>query len=289
MPVHQPKVPSSSLRRLRAPFLWGVAGIALLGACSEGALVPGDGGPVGSGGAASGGATASGGAPASGGAGATGGAATGGTATGGGGPSGGAPATGGTASGGVGATSSGGAASGGAGTGGGAAEFALAVTGVDAVDNAECDDGAEAACPLYPEDTTSFGENVSPAMSWTAGPAVTLSYALTLIDLSNNDFTHWALWDIPPETLSLPAELPAGGTLTTPVALKQASGIGGTEVYFGSGACGNVYEFRLYALDTATLTVANASDPASVVTALGALTPLGETFVRMQSRDYCTP
>lgn len=283
---------SSPFRRLRAPLAVGVVSLAVLGACSEGGLVPSDAGPVATGGAASGGTTGSGG-TASGGGTATGGAATTGGASSGGAASGGASSggasTGGASSGGA---ASGGASSGGAGTGGGATEFGLTVTGVDALDNDDCDDGAEETCPLYPEDNTNLGQpvvNVSPAMSWTAGPEGTLSYAMTLIDLSNGDFAHWALWDIAPETLALPAELPPGGTLTTPVALKQASGIGGSEEYFGSGQCGNVYEFRLYALDTATLTVQNAAEPSSVITALSALTPLGETFVRMQSRDYCTP
>lgn len=278
---------SSLFRRLRAPLALGFVSLAVLGACSEGGLVPSDAGPVGTGGAASGGATASGGTAsgggtATGGAATTGGASSGGAASGGA-SSGGAASTGGASSGGA---ASGGASSGGAGTGGGATEFALTVTGVDALDNDDCDDGAEATCPLYPEDNTSFGENVSPAMSWTAGPEGTLSYAITLYDISGGN-AHWALYDLPAATLELPAELPSGATLTTPVAAKQAGFSAGMPSYFGSGACENVYEFRLYALSTATFEVSGANDAAGVIDALEATTPLGETFVRMQSRDYC--
>jgi len=274
-----------SVRPLRA---CSVLVLLSLGGCSETSMVPGpgSGGAVGTGGAVStGGATGTGGATATGGAVATGGATGSGGAS-----SGGATASGGTASGGAGATDSGGSSSGGAGASGGSGgslNFGLIVAGVDATDNDDCQPAPDAGtCPLYPEDATSFGENLSPSMNWGAAPPGTLSFALTLVDLSNNDFAHWALWDIPGESLALPGELPEGGVLTGPTEAMQANNFGGT-AYFGSGQCMNVYEFRLYALDTATLAPANAADPDSVITALEALTPLGETFVRMQSRDYC--
>lgn len=278
---------------LRSRTLRSVAGIgtahcviaaASLWACSSSTTppvatggAPGSGGASGTGGAASGGA-ASGGAS-SGGAVSTGG--TSGGSSSGGGSSGGA-SSGGASSGGG---SSGGSSSGGSG-GGASSEFELAVTGVDASDNVDCDDGAEATCPLYPEDNTSFGANVSPAMSWPAGPEGTLSYAITLYDLSGGN-AHWALYDIPAGTLALPAELPSGASLTTPIMAKQAGFNAGSPSYFGSGACENVYEFILYALDTATFDVGGASTAAGVITALEAATPLDTSFVRMQSREYC--
>jgi len=285
--------PHSVPRPLRAPLYFTALLVLALSACSESpGPIGGSGGATGSGGAGgsggavgSGGATASGGAVGSGGAASTGGGSSGGAASGG-------AASGGAASGGAASGGSTGSGGGGAGSGGGGAtEFALTVEGVDALDNSDCDHETKEPCPLYPEDNTSFGTNVSPAMEWTAGPEGTLSYAMTLIDRSNTVggtlFAHWAIWDIPAATLELPAELPAGGTLTTPVMAKQASGIGQMEEYFGSGACGNVYELRLYALGTATLDPADPANPATVVDALEALTPLGQTFVRMQSRDYC--
>jgi Raf kinase inhibitor-like YbhB/YbcL family protein len=69
-----------------------------------------------------------------------------------------------------------------------------------------------------------FGSNVSPAMSWSAGPAGTKSYAIIMHDrsvptvfddanqegksipagLARMDFMHWILVDIPASTTSLP-------------------------------------------------------------------------------------
>ena len=258
-------------------------GLSGLSACSS-TTTP----PIGTGGApASGGTVGSGGA--------SGGTASGGTSSGG--TSSGGTASGGTSSGGAatGGAASGGAASGGAGTGGAGtggsgggatAAFELTIDGIAAVDNDDCDAGAEAACPLFPQRNVSTfiqGENISPAMSWPEGPVGTLSYAVILHDLTATN-AHWALWDIPAGTLELPEGLPTGATVTTPFTAKQAGIQGG---YFGSGACGNVYEFKLYALDTATLDVASNAMTADVIAALEAASALDSSFVRVQSRDYC--
>jgi len=287
--------------RLRPLRRLGVLGtICLAGAvgCSEGGLVPGDGPPAGgstgSGGAATGGAPTTGGGAATGGATSTGGlASTGGAAsTGGvastGGASSGGSAAGGTSSGGA---ATGGAASGGAGTGGGATEFGLTVTGVTGLDNDDCAVGSEAACPLFPQENVATfigGDNISPAMSWAEGPEGTMSYAVTLYDVTLGN-PHWALYDIPAGTLAVPAGLASGANLTTPIMAKQAGFSAGMPSYMGSGACENVYEFRLYALSTATFDVAGANTAEGVIDALEAATPLATSFVRVQSRDYCTP
>jgi len=121
-------------------------------------------------------------------------------------------------------------------------------------------------------------------MSISGAPEGTLSFAILLVDLTNG-FTHWALWDIPAATTTLPADLPAGSPLTSPAGAKQ-SGITGAD-YFGSGACGNVYEHRLFALNVETLP-GNLTARDDVRDALeGSDAVLAETFVRMQSREYC--
>lgn len=203
-------------------------------------------------------------------------------------PSGGALGSGGASSGG---SASGGAASGGAssgGSGGGEAdEFTLAMAGFEGSDNDDCTPDAPTTCPLFLEENVATfigGDNISPAMAWQAGPEGTLSYAITLYDLSSNT-SHWALWDIPAGTLELPPGLPSGASLTTPVVAKQAGFT--TPSYTGSGMCLNVYEFRVYALATATFDVGGATDAAGVIPALEAATPLDTSFVRLQSRDYC--
>ncbi len=65
----------------------------------------------------------------------------------------------------------------------------------------------------FPDANTCAGVNTSPAMSWTAGPAGTLSYAVVLTDTFQNA-AHWVIWDIPSTVTSLAAALPGTATLT---------------------------------------------------------------------------
>lgn len=182
---------------------------------------------------------------------------------------------------------------GGSGGGGEPEGFALSSPAWDAVDNDDCTADETATCPLYPQESVSpmlGGSNTSPEMSWTPGPEGTQSYAIVLQDLSNG-FVHWALYDIPATTTMLSAGLPAG---TLDNGAKQGGfSAGGMASYFGSGACGHVYEHRLYALDVAMLTVQGQATAQNVRSAIEGLRASGgilaESFVRLQSRDYCTP
>lgn len=248
------------------------------------------GGGAGAGGASAGAGGQSGGSAGNAGGGSSG---SGGASGGAGGQLGGAGGQSGSGGGGAGAGGQSGGGGGGQGGGSGKTEFALSSPEWEAVDNEDCTDDATATCPLYPQESVSpmlGGANESPEMSWTAGPEGTLSYAIVLHDLSAG-FVHWALFDIPPTTTMLPPELPAG---TLESGARQAGfNAGGSASYFGSGACGNVYEHRLYALDVATLTVQGQVTAQSVRTAIEELRGSGgilaESFVRLQSRDYCTP
>ena len=105
-----------------------------------------------------------------------------------------------------------------------------------------------------PADNTCTGTNVSPAFTWTAGPAATKSYAMVLRD-NTNMLIHSVIYDIPATVLALPANVekkyapaaPAGSHTTKP-------GFGAGFGY--AGPCPpeeHTYEFTLYALDVATL------------------------------------
>lgn len=274
----------------------------MAGSPSGGAGMAGNpsGGSAGLGGNTSGGTAGSGGDTSGAGMGGQSGGGSGGESGGGaGGESGGAGGPGGGGSGGASGGGGGGAGGqsgdggGGAGGGGEPAGFALSSPEWDAVDNDDCTAEAPATCPLYPQQSVSpmlSGSNESPEMSWTPGPEGTQSYAIVLHDLSAG-FVHWALYDIPPTTTMVPAGLP-GGTLDD--GAKQAGfNAGGMASYFGSGACGNVYEHRLYALNVATLTVQGQATAQNVRTTIEGLRGSGgilaESFIRLQSRDYCTP
>ena len=115
---------------------------------------------------------------------------------------------------------------------------------------------------------TCAGANQSPPFTWTAGPSGTQSYAIVLLDTANTRY-HWAIWNIPASVLALPAALPAGATITSPVAAMQAVTGTGTPGY--QGPCPNgathTYVFTLYALDVAMLPGLSGNSMAQAVSA----------------------
>lgn len=258
-------------------------------ACSEAGPDSGSGGSPGAGGDPATGGAGVGGTPE----------ASGGAPTSGGAPAGGAPSIGGNNTGGDnsgasgGEVSAGGAPAGGApSTGGGAQgsggsqsdEFLLSGPAWEGVNNDDCTPETPEPCPTYPLESTNFGspqKNVSPEISWSGVPEGTMSFALVLSDLTNG-MAHWVLYDIPASVTMLPKGLPSGSPLQDPAGAKQVSFAGAS--YFGSGACGNVYEHRLYALGDASLSPAMTSASAAR-TAVQNADVLGETFIRLQSRD----
>lgn len=174
-----------------------------------------------------------------------------------------------------------GGASGAAGTGGGAGESGAGGSAGSSVDVDAGPDGDDAstqaftlsspafdnnpgcgpavadraACDLFPVENTGLGDgtvNVSPQLDWVGAPAGTESFAIALHDLvfapGGEPFTHWVMWNIPASETGLPANLPSGTEPGVPsedtgqVSFLEDNG------FAGSGACGNVYEFVLFAL-----------------------------------------
>jgi Raf kinase inhibitor-like YbhB/YbcL family protein len=131
----------------------------------------------------------------------------------------------------------------------------------------------------FPAANTCAGANTSPPLSWNGAPAGTMSYAVTLTDLTISA-VHWVIWDIPAATTSLPAALAGDTTLTTPVTAKQ---IHKTE-FFGAGGAYrgpcpptgvHSYQFEVSAIPTATLAGVSGTSTvedvrAAVVAAAGA-------------------
>lgn len=251
--------------------------------------------PMGSGGTggivnpepSNGGAPSVGGGPSQGGAGGDGmgpgggGMATGGTPTNGGGGSMGIP--GGSA--GVGGDSSGGGSP-------NASVFTITSPGWDGSNDEGCTAAEETTCPRFPQENvaaTIGGDNESPELNWVGAPQGTQSFALVLQDLVN-DNVHWVLYDIPAETTGLPSSLPTDSPLDEPPGAKQGTFFNNVG-YFGSGACGNTYEFRLYALSVANVPEDETDSNDAVNDWLNqASEVLGETFTRVRSGEpYCTP
>jgi Raf kinase inhibitor-like YbhB/YbcL family protein len=143
-------------------------------------------------------------------------------------------------------------------------------------DEPGCGPDDREACDLFANENTGLGdsEDVSPEIDWTGAPAGTQSFAIALHDLTfiqgNGPFTHWVMWNIPGTETGLPAELPQGVMPGVPAANTQQYSFRDTRGYTGSGACGNVYEFVLYALSTPTFTPPNPNDQNAVQDALDA-------------------
>jgi phosphatidylethanolamine-binding protein (PEBP) family uncharacterized protein len=137
---------------------------------------------------------------------------------------------------------------------GGAAPFAL--TSPSLMAHADCSKDKISACDTFLSQfflpTFRNGGNHSPELDWSAGPQATLSYALLLHDDSNN-FTHWAIWNIPASARQLPASLANGVSPAGLTGAKQLGFYGTKDGYSGPGAAAHVYEFKLYALKVASI------------------------------------
>jgi phosphatidylethanolamine-binding protein (PEBP) family uncharacterized protein len=145
---------------------------------------------------------------------------------------------------------------------------------------------------VFPKDnigTNIGGSNKSPELVWGAGPSGTQSYAIVLHDLTNmmggKPFVHWVMWNIPAATLMLPAGLEATAMPSVPAGSSQRSFSGNG--YQGSGKCGNVYEFVLYALTTATFTP-SGSNQTSVADGLDATGAPTATLRARSGAPGCT-
>jgi len=234
----------------------GPAGSGPAGSGGSGPAGSGGGGPAGSGGtgpAGSGGGTAG----AAGGAAGRGGAAGGAAGRGG--------AAGGTAGAGGGTAGAGGGSAGRGGAGGGGGATTTLTLTSPTITNGG----------MIPATHTCAGANTSPELNWTEGPPGTMSYAIVLTDMTNM-FVHWAIWDIPSATRSLPAALPNPYMLTAPAGAKQA-GFGGNSNHGYQGSCPDgathTYQFVVYAMNV--MNVPNLTMTSSQMTARDAIVMAG--------------
>lgn len=96
-------------------------------------------------------------------------------------------------------------------------------------------------------------ENISPPLNWGKVPGNTRSVVLILDDpdAPGGTWLHWLVYNIPPEIIALPENLPKGETLS----LGALQGLNDFKQVGYGGPCppaGNAhhYHFRLFALDT---------------------------------------
>lgn len=108
------------------------------------------------------------------------------------------------------------------------------------------------------------GVNRSPALAWGDPPEGTQSFALIMEDLDYENYTHWVLFNIPPEVRALEAGIAAG---------EQLDGIGmHAQNNFAqpgyNGPCPDpgdthTYQFTLYALNSPLPLNPSPFDPVS--------------------------
>lgn len=117
------------------------------------------------------------------------------------------------------------------------------------------------------------GQDPSPPFAW-GESAGAQAYAIVFADRVNNgNKLHWAIWDIPAASRSLPENLGAGFNVPGQGAAKQkAMGSGAnSQKFFGPcpGGSTNPYTFTLYALNTATVPgITSSSTMAQIETAI---------------------
>jgi Raf kinase inhibitor-like YbhB/YbcL family protein len=114
------------------------------------------------------------------------------------------------------------------------------------------------------------GRDVSPPLAWTGAATGVKGYAIVLRDVANGgDKVHWAIWNIPAATASLPEGLASGYDVPNQNGAKQkAMGSGSTALqYFGPcpGGREHPYTFTLYALKSATAPGLSASSGMSQI------------------------
>jgi Raf kinase inhibitor-like YbhB/YbcL family protein len=99
---------------------------------------------------------------------------------------------------------------------------------------------------------TCDGQNISPVLDWADSPAGTASFALIMDDpdAPMGVFTHWVMYNLPPDTQGLPEAVTKNSQLSGG-ALQGKNG-GGTIGYIGPcppKGSPHHYRFTLYALD----------------------------------------
>lgn len=119
------------------------------------------------------------------------------------------------------------------------------------------------------------GQNISPALSWTRGPAGTRSFALVLFDpdAPGKGWWHWIVYDIPPNVRGLPAGAGDPARQLMPPQAIQVRNDFGTQGY--GGPCPppgrpHRYFFWLYALKVAKLDIPPNATPAAIGAKLAA-------------------
>jgi Raf kinase inhibitor-like YbhB/YbcL family protein len=114
------------------------------------------------------------------------------------------------------------------------------------------------------------GQNISPALRWTAAPAATKSFGVTVFDVDapgGRGFWHWVVFNLGPTSRELPAGAGAASGQNLPGGASQTRNDYGSPGY--GGPCpppGSTHRYviTVYALDVGKLGSSPSDAPARV-------------------------
>jgi Raf kinase inhibitor-like YbhB/YbcL family protein len=119
---------------------------------------------------------------------------------------------------------------------------------------------------------TQNGDNMSPSLTWSKGPAGTQSYAVLAEDSGVNrkdPIVHWIIYNLPSTTRSLPQNVPADATLEN--GAMQGKNVRGAVGYIGPkppAGQTHPYHFQIFALNSRLDVDPANADRAAVVAAM---------------------
>jgi Raf kinase inhibitor-like YbhB/YbcL family protein len=184
-----------------------------------------------------------------------------------------------------GAAGSGGRGGGGgaAGSGGSAGSGSFTLTSPDHME------GAMFADP-YTCAEAGFNGSILPELRWSGAPSGTMSFAITFIDRTlapaNMNGFHWVIWNIPATTMSLPR----GFTNQMSIMAQENRDFLGPCPNFGGGnAMTDRYEFTIYALSQASITVTPATGTMAVANAETMLEAMNLAKAKLSGMSNASP
>ncbi len=132
---------------------------------------------------------------------------------------------------------------------------------------------------------TQNGENVSPPIRWSKGPAGTIAYAVIAEDpgaqRDGAPIVHWIMYDIPGTTTTLPSGVPTTATLESGAA--QGKNIAGSVGYIGPkppAGQSHPYHFQVFALNGRLRIDPATADRNTVIEAMkGKVVAIGDLIV----------
>lgn len=204
---------------------------------------------------------------------------------------GGAGSSGGSVEGGAAGTSPGGAATGGvagssaAGAAGSAGSPDFSLTSPDLVEGAEFADKYTCAA-------AGFDASLLPELVWSPGPAGTVSYAITFIDVTLTQAQppsdlgyHWVIYDIPATVHSLPEEF----SDAVSIGAAQNRAYLGPCPNFSTGTETHTYEFAIYALAAETLSITPTTGTEAVKVADAKLRETHLAVAKLSGKSDASP